>query len=374
MARISGWRRGRAAWAAQRVRRTAVVMAGALVVGLLPFGVATAASPVKPQVAVPAAPHNKRVSLARPWPKRSSSPKHFKHFDPSGHMKLPAPGSALVTLPNAAASASLSAKATQVRAGSLPVLLGAAAGPQPRSAAVPRSQRVRVTMLAQKSARVAGVHGVLFTLQRISLGSGEVALRVDDSSFRYAFGGDFASRLHLVQLPVCALTTPELAKCQAQTAVRTVPGTPLSAQVAVPGPSAAASGAVGSARLVTASSGAMVVLAATAGASGSSGDYSATSLTPGGSWSTSGNTGSFTYSYPIAVPSALGGAAPNVDLSYNSAYQTRAPRGRTTSPRGWVTAGPRRRTSSNAPTSRATTTPRPALRRMTATSAGRDRS
>ncbi|MFC9630710.1 RHS repeat-associated core domain-containing protein [Streptomyces mirabilis] len=295
-------------------------MAGALVVGLLPAGVA-AATPAKPHVAAPAAPHNKRVPLARPWPKRSSSSKRFKHFDPSRHTKLPAPGSTVVTLPNAAASTSLSARATQVRAGNLPVLLGAAAGPQARSAAVVGSQRVRVTMLAQKSARAAGVHGVLFTLQRTSPGSGKVALRVDDSSFRYAFGGDFASRLHLVQLPACALTTPKLARCQAQTAVRTVPGAPLSAQVAIPGPSAAASGVVGSARSVSASSGAMVVLAATAGTSGSSGDYSATSLAPGGSWSTSGNTGAFTYSYPIAVPRAIGGAAPNVDLSYSSASQ-----------------------------------------------------
>lgn len=318
---ILGWRRGRAAWAGRRVRRTAVVTAGALVVGLLPFGVATAASPAKPHVRLPAAPHNKRVPLAPPWPKRSSSPKHFKHFDPSGHTQLPAPGTAVVTLPGAAASASLSAKTTQVRAGSLPVLLGAAAGPQPQSAAVTGAQRVRVTMLAQKSARTAGVHGVLFTLQRTSPGSGKVALRVDDSSFRYAFGGDFASRLHLVQLPACALTTPELAKCQTQTPVRTAPGTPLSAQVTVPGQSVTSSGAVGSTRSATASSAATVVLAATAGTSGSSGDYSATSLAPGGSWSTSGNTGSFTYSYPIAVPPALGGAAPNVDLSYSSASQ-----------------------------------------------------
>ncbi|MET7727889.1 polymorphic toxin-type HINT domain-containing protein [Streptomyces mirabilis] len=296
-------------------------MAGALVVGLLPAGVAAAASPAKPHVAGAAAPHNKRVPLTRPWPKRSSSPKRFKHFDPSGHTKLPAPGSAVVTLPNAAASAGLSAKATQVRAGSLPVLLGAAAGPQPQSAAVTGSQRVRVTMLAQKSARTAGVHGVLFTLQRTSLGSGKVALRVDDSSFRYAFGGDFASRLHLVELPACALTTPKLARCQVQTAVRTAPGTPLSAQVVIPGPSVAASGAAGSARSATTASGAMVVMAAASGTSGSSGDYTATSLSPGGSWSTSGNTGAFTYSYPISVPPALGGAVPNVDLSYSSASQ-----------------------------------------------------
>nr|WP_168487229.1 RHS repeat-associated core domain-containing protein [Streptomyces sp. RLB1-33]QIY68220.1 hypothetical protein HEP84_01845 [Streptomyces sp. RLB1-33] len=226
-----------------------------------------------------------------------------------------------MTLPSAAASASLSANATQLRAGSLPVLLGTAAASQPQPAAVTGSQRVRVTMLDQKSARTAGVHGVLFTLQRTSPGSGKVALRVDDSSFRYAFGGDFASRLHLVELPACALTTPKLARCQVQTPVRTTREAPLSAQVSLPGIYPAASGISASTRQATTASGAMVVLAATAGTSGSSGDYSATSLSPGGSWSTSGNTGAFTYSYPIAVPPAIGGAAPQVGLSYSSASQ-----------------------------------------------------
>ncbi|MER5431345.1 polymorphic toxin-type HINT domain-containing protein [Streptomyces sp. NPDC002588] len=226
----------------------------------------------------------------------------------------------MVTLPGTAASASLSAKATQVRAGNMPVLLGTAAGSQPSSAAVAPSQQVRVTMLDQKAARAAGVHGVLFTLQRTSPGSGKVALRVDDSSFRYAFGGDFASRLHLVQLPACVLNTPELAKCQAQTSVHTTPGAALSAQIPVPG-SPTASGTAAPPRSVKAASSAMVVMAATAGTSGSSGDYSATALSPGGSWSTSGNTGAFTYSYPIAVPPAIGGAAPQVGLSYSSAGQ-----------------------------------------------------
>ncbi|MGW7612945.1 polymorphic toxin-type HINT domain-containing protein [Streptomyces sp. NPDC054766] len=223
-----------------------------------------------------------------------------------------------MTLPNTTAFASLIAKTTQVRAGNTPVLLGAAAGSQPQP--VTGSQRVRVTMLDQKAARAAGIHGVLFTLHRTSPGSGKIPLRVDDSSFRYAFGGDFASRLHLVQLPACALTTPKLAKCQTQTAVRTTPGTPLSTQVSVPG-SPTAPGTVVSSRSPVGASGATVVMAATAGISGSSGDYSATALSPGGSWSTSGNTGAFTYSYPVAVPPALGGAAPNVDLSYSSASQ-----------------------------------------------------
>ncbi|MFJ3804587.1 RHS repeat-associated core domain-containing protein [Streptomyces sp. NPDC090088] len=227
----------------------------------------------------------------------------------------------MVTLPVRAASARLAAKATEVRAKGTPVLLGDVAGAGSKAAALTGSQRVRVTVLDQKTAQTVGVHGVLFTLQRTSAGGGKVDLRVDDSSFRYAFGGDFASRLHLVQLPACALTTPKLAKCQTQSAVRTAPGTPLSAQVTLPGPRPVASNVVGSARSATASSGAMVVMAAAAGSSGSSGDYSATSLSPGGSWSVSGNTGAFTYSYPISVPPAIGGTVPNVDLFYNSSSQ-----------------------------------------------------
>ncbi|MFF9601688.1 polymorphic toxin-type HINT domain-containing protein [Streptomyces sp. NPDC014684] len=322
MVRTTGWRRGRTASRTRRPRRTVFAAVGALLVtGLLPAGAATAASAAERHVSAPAAPHDKSIPFTHRTPKRGAGHKGFKHFDPTGHTKLPAPGSAEVTVPVAAASTRLAADATQVRAGKTPVLLGAGAAVRPQAAAVKRTQRLRVTVLDQKSARAAGVHGLLFTLRRTGPGSGKVALRVDDSSFRYAFGGDFASRLHLVELPACALTTPKLARCQTQSPVRTAPGTPLSAQVGVPGMSAPAPVAAGRPRSAAASSGAMVVMAATAGASGSSGDYSATSLSPGGSWSTSGNTGAFTYSYPISVPPAIGGAVPNVDLSYSSSTQ-----------------------------------------------------
>ncbi|QKW25051.1 type IV secretion protein Rhs [Streptomyces seoulensis] len=289
--------------------------------GLLPVDVATASSLAKQRVTAPATPSNQRIPFTWATPKRGPSPKPFKHFDPTGHAKLPAPGSAIVTLPVTTAAADPSAKASQVRAGKTPVLLGAATRAHASSIAVTAPQRVRVTTLDQKTASAAGVHGVLFTLQRTSPGSGKVALRVDDSSFRYAFGGDFASRLHLVQLPACALTTPKLTRCQTQTPVRATPGAPLSAQVSLPAEAPIASGVTRSPHPAAAAQGPSVVMAATSGASGSAGDYLATSLSPGGSWSTSGNTGSFAYNYPITVPAAIGGAAPKVELSYNSASQ-----------------------------------------------------
>lgn len=319
MVRTTGWRRGRTASRTRRPRRTVFAAVGALLVtGLLPAGTATVASAAERHVSAPAAPHDKSIPFTHRTPKRGAGHKGFKHFDPTGHTKLPAPGSAEVTVPVAAASTRLAADATQVRAGRTPVLLGAGAAVRPQAAAVKRTQRLRVTVLDQKSARAAGVHGLLFTLRRTGPGSGKVALRVDDSSFRYAFGGDFASRLHLVELPACALTTPKLAKCRTRSPVRTAPGTPLSAQVGVPG---VGTGSTARGSGATAASGAMTVLAAAADTSGSSGDYSATSLSPAGTWSTSGNTGAFTYSYPITVPAAIAGVTPQVSLSYDSSSQ-----------------------------------------------------
>jgi RHS repeat-associated protein len=187
--------------------------------------------------------------------------------------------------------------------------------------------QVRVTTADQRTAQAAGVHGVLFSL-RSTGNAGSVGVEVDASAFRDAYGGDYASRLRLVRLPACALTTPRLSQCQTQTPVRTVPGASLSTQVALPQgsstPSAASSvqGVPSGVRSGSSSApGGIVVLAVTSGTSGSSGDYSATGLSAGGTWSVGGNTGSFGYSYPIVVPPAIGGAAPNVGLSYDSSSQ-----------------------------------------------------
>jgi hypothetical protein len=104
------------------------------------------------------------------------------------------------------------------RAGTLPVLVGLpAAGANGAGPSGPSS--VSVTLTDQKSAQAAGIHGILFTLAAASgsVGSGPVTVSVDDSSFSAAFGGDYAARVHLVQLPACALTTPRLPACQVQT-------------------------------------------------------------------------------------------------------------------------------------------------------------
>jgi RHS repeat-associated protein len=193
-----------------------------------------------------------------------------------------------------------------------------------------------VNVVDQKTAVAAGVHGVLFTAQGSTSG-GPVQVSVDPSTFQYAYGGDYAARLHLVRLPSCALTTPQLPQCQMQTPVQGVKGAPLTADVAVPAAMTVAprSAAVNEAAASTA---VPLVLAATAGSGGSSGDYSATSLSSGGTWSTSGNTGAFTYTYPVSVPAAIGGATPKISLSYNSSTQDARTAG-TNNQSSWVGDG-----------------------------------
>ena len=51
---------------------------------------------------------------------------------------------------------------------------------------------------------------------------------------------------------------------------------------------------------------------------GADGAYPPTKLEPDGTWSEGGDTGAFTYSYPITLPSARGSLTPSVTLAYDS--------------------------------------------------------
>lgn len=175
-----------------------------------------------------------------------------------------------------------------------------------------------VRVVSHAAAARANVNGVLWSLTAADQPAvGAVNVTFDYRAIAGAFGGGYGTRLRLVRLPACALTTPTLARCRVQTPV---PGArndsasqELTGTVTVPGSGTrkAASGAP------TASP--AVVLAASSAPTGGAGSYTATSLAPSGSWSAGGNTGAFTYGYPITVPPSVGGAAPSVALSYSSA-------------------------------------------------------
>ncbi|MFJ6459760.1 polymorphic toxin-type HINT domain-containing protein [Streptomyces sp. NPDC091387] len=163
-------------------------------------------------------------------------------------------------------------------------------------------------ILDSQHAKRAGVKGLLFTLApkaADSAGKAEapVDVSVDYSSFAQSFGGSYASRMHLVELPACALTTPEMEKCRDGKPVADVNDT---AQETL------------TASAVELQADAPTVLAATAAAEGDKGDYKATSLSPSSTWSTSLNSGDFNWSYDFQAPEVPGGLKPSVGLSYSS--------------------------------------------------------
>ncbi|MEV7415596.1 ricin-type beta-trefoil lectin domain protein [Streptomyces sp. NPDC089919] len=161
---------------------------------------------------------------------------------------------------------------------------------------------VRVQVAPHAAAGRAGVNGMLLALrpQGATAGAG-VRLVVDYAAIQQAFGGGYGSRLSLVTLPECALTTPELASCRTKT--------PLKTENRVGAAQLSASVAMATAETTT--------VGVTSDTGGSQGDFGATSLSASGTWQASG-TGSYTYSYPIDVPAALGGSAPSVGLNYDS--------------------------------------------------------
>ncbi|MFC8536777.1 RHS repeat domain-containing protein [Streptomyces sp. NPDC057249] len=156
---------------------------------------------------------------------------------------------------------------------------------------------------------------------------GAVDVKVDYSSFRNAYGGDWASRLTLRELPACAATTPGKKGCAAG---RTLPtdndteahslSTRLELPSAVPATEdrtlLSAPVAASNEKLSVAQG--AVLLAATAAASGPSGSFKATSLAPSASWAAGGSNGAFSWNYPITAPDVPGETAPDLKLAYSS--------------------------------------------------------
>ncbi|MFD9799897.1 polymorphic toxin-type HINT domain-containing protein [Streptomyces sp. NPDC059071] len=240
-------------------------------------------------------------------------------------MTWPKPATAQVTVPRP--TSGLAARKTRdalaqqneaapagpaARAGTLPVRLAVGDPAVAKGARTPGVDApeltAKVSVHDQDAARKAGVRGLLLSVQRTDSGGGTAPLSVelDYRSFAQAYGGAWGSRLRFTALPACALTTPARPECRA--------GAP------VPSANDAAEGTLtGTVAARSAGSASdSVVLAATAGPSGPTGTYKATSLSPTGSWSGGGSAGDFSWSYPIEIPASLGGPGPSVALGYSS--------------------------------------------------------
>jgi hypothetical protein len=185
--------------------------------------------------------------------------------------------------------------------GGLPVRVAA-----PQVAAAARGSetptKVTVNVKDRTTTARAGVTGLLLAVGRSdgAATAGKVSLTVDYSKFRGAYGGDWGARLRLVQLPDCSLAT-------ACGTGRVLPTT-----------NDAAAGTLTATVDVPAAAKAKGLIAAVAGTAGSGGSFSATSLSPSGSWSAGSSSGDFTWSYPIELPPSLGGPSPSLALGYSS--------------------------------------------------------
>ncbi|MGW7280165.1 RHS repeat domain-containing protein [Streptomyces sp. NPDC054844] len=187
--------------------------------------------------------------------------------------------------------------------------------------------QAQVQVLDQKAAKALGVDGVVLAVRSGDGKAGPVNVQVDYSGFRHAYGGDWASRLILKQLPVCALSTPDKAACTKST---TLPArndskhATVDAAVTLPAVSSeTAASPVSKAPSARSASGlsasqGTVLLAVTAAASGASGDFKASPLSPSASWSAGGSSGAFTWSYDLDTPEVAAGEGPGLSLAYSS--------------------------------------------------------
>ncbi|MCO6007030.1 polymorphic toxin type 43 domain-containing protein [Actinoallomurus purpureus] len=290
-----GWiRQG---WVAQ-VRRSRLAI-GLIAVALLATLVPAVYLAVSGQDA-PAVPKTQAVHGVRTFkPKKPVRSKNAaaRPYRP-GKVAWPSAGSGQAALDTRRATR---VEGTPISVRALPPAKGAYHGPS----------SVSVNVASHEAAVNAGVNGLLFTAAArggSGQAAGQVEVGVDYRAFAHAYGGNFGSRLGLVSLPDCALTSPQDPVCRTRTPLRS--GNDPQA------------GTVYAA--MSASMARPMVLAATTSGSGEgdgggpAGSYQATELKASGSWSAGGSNGSFTYDYPIALPPAASALAPKLDLAYDS--------------------------------------------------------
>lgn len=264
---------------------------------------------------------------------------------PAGTATPPPAETGSITFGSATSPASFSTSTTQTatttsddltQVPNLPVKLGQAAGqPMPTGT----WQATVVDRAGEISKGVEGVTkvGALVTVQAPSTGSVPISVGLDYGTFQNVYGADWASRLRLVQFPECYLTTPLEEACQAyeeletanDTTTHSITATVDTAADGTTAPASATSTTTSGTGIMQASyttasaatpvaAGDKAVIGAVDSGSGPGGSFKATPLASSGKWTAGGSSGAFTWNYPLAVPPAPAGPAPNISFSYNS--------------------------------------------------------
>jgi RHS repeat-associated protein len=241
---------------------------------------------------------------------------HYPQYAEHGTLASRPVGAPVPVLPDLTGASSAAATSSAS-------LAPAAAAP----AATSQVQAAQVQVLPHETAVSLGITGTVFTVARSDGAAipGRVHVSFDYASFEYAYGGNYSSRLHVVELPACAVTTPDVPACRTQTILETgddVDASQVGADVTLPGVSSAATSSSSSgnadAQLTAAQTGTAVVLAVTASAQGSGGDYAAEPTSETDEWLSGGSSGAYKTSYDITVPPVPGGLEPDANLSYDS--------------------------------------------------------
>jgi RHS repeat-associated protein len=271
------------------VRRVAAGLAVLMACTLTPEVPAWATEPDRPEQHV----QDVFSVPGSPAKSRTTKPAPVKQFTPPKPV-WPAAASAVVDL-GASAAARTTAAGRMAKAGMLPVSVAAATGSAStgRTAAAPPG-KVRVEMLDRAKAQSSGAAlAVRLSAADGAPAAGSVRVRIDHTAVASAYGAGWADRARLVRLD-----------CDPAGACR-----------AEPLPTAKDASGV-SAEVQLASSGTVVAMAA--GATGNSGDFAATSMSPSSTWSHGGSSGGFAWSYDVRTPPSLGGPQPKIGLSYSS--------------------------------------------------------
>ncbi|MEV4141658.1 RHS repeat-associated core domain-containing protein [Dactylosporangium sp. NPDC049742] len=312
-----------------RLRGPAVRRALLCVVAAALAGAAGAQAPAFAAPAKRIAPPKPVASVPGSYSKPAAAPAAAGSFTrPPATVRWPAAVSADVTLGSGDLSTAVDAEARQGTAvPGTPVRLAGAMVSGKAAALAQRAGRdpgsVRVDVLAHDAGAAAG-RPVVVRLTRsdgTAATGGTVRFGLDYTAFREAYGGDWSSRLHLVSLPECALRTPDAPGCRpTDLAASNDTGTgTISATVALTGGGTGGGVASMSASTQSAAAGALVALAASPQTTNGGGDYAATQMSPTSSWSAGGQSGGFTWTYPIKTPPQISGPAPGVGIGYDSA-------------------------------------------------------
>ncbi|WP_420367105.1 RHS repeat domain-containing protein [Curtobacterium sp. L1-20] len=155
--------------------------------------------------------------------------------------------------------------------------------------------KVSVGVLSKSELRKQHLSGLVISVRRAdaSTATSSVTVDVPKKLLAQAGGADFANRAHFVEVPATGKKT-----------ATTVPMTSTTT----------------SAVLAPKVSSRVMLLAATGGATSSSGtgSFAATSLKASSSWDVSAQTGDFSWQYPFTAPPAAAGPAPSLALNYDS--------------------------------------------------------